>query len=240
MTDITIDSLFDGQLMVKQERLGYRFSIDAVILAYYAGRDRVSRVVDLGTGCGIIPLIMGFRNTANHIVGVEIQKSLTKLAIDNVQSSGMADRIDILLKDIKETTAVDVKGLADLVLSNPPFYKTNEGRINPNPQRAVARHELKVTISDIVTTAFQLLKEKGRFISIYQIERMVDLLAAMRQVGLEPKMLRIIHTKEYVPGKLFLVEGEKGGTPGISIPPPLIITMEDGNYSPEVAEMFLP
>lgn len=240
ISDITIDSLFNGQLQVKQERCGYRFSIDAVILAYYAGKVRADRIADLGTGCGIIPLILGFREPERHIVGIEIQEALADIAAENVIDNGMADRIDILLRDIKTITTADTEGSVDLVLSNPPFYRADEGRINPNLQRAVARHELQVTVTDIVAAAWRLLQDKGRFLSIFQTERMVDLLSSMRQLGLEPKMVRIIQTKKQKPGKLFLVEGEKGGAPGVVVPPPLVITVGNKGYSPEVAEMFLP
>jgi tRNA1(Val) A37 N6-methylase TrmN6 len=240
MPDITVDSLFNGQLQVKQERLGYRFSIDAVILAYYAGKVHAKRVVDLGTGCGIIPLILGHRGPTNHIIGVEIQEALANIAIENVADNNMSNHVDILLGDVKTLTPADIKGPVDLVLANPPYYKVHEGRLNPNPQRAVARHEIKVTLFDIVETAWRLLQEKGRFLSIFQTERMVDLLSKMRQVGLEPKMIRIIQTKDGIPGKLFLVEGEKGGAPGLVMPPPLIIAMKNKAYSHEVAAMFLP
>lgn len=240
ISDITIDSLFNGQLQVKQERRGYRYSIDAVILAYYAGKVRGDRIADLGTGCGIIPLILGLREPTRHIVGIEIQEALADIAAENVIDNGMADRIQILLGDIKIITTADTEGPVDLVLSNPPFFPADEGRINPNLQRAVARHELQVTITDIVAAAWRLLQDKGRFLSIFQTERMVDLLFSMRQLGLEPKMVRIIQTKEQIPGKLFLVEGEKGGAPGLVVLPPLVITMENKGYSPEVADMFLP
>ncbi len=240
MPDITIDSLFDGQLQVTQERCGYRFSIDAVILANYAGKVQGDRIADLGTGCGIIPLILGFRDPTRHIVGIEIQEALADIAAENVINNGLAPRIDILFGDIKSISTVDTEGPVDLVAANPPFYKADKGRINPNQQRAVARHELQVTVTDIVAAAWRLLQDKGRFLSIFQTERMVDLLSTMRQLGLEPKMVRIIQTKEHIPGKLFLVEGEKGGAPGLVVPPPLVITMENKGYSPEVAEMFLP
>ena len=240
MPDITVDSLFDGQLQIKQERAGYRFSIDAVILAYYAGKVHADRVVDLGTGCGIIPLILAHRRQANHIIGVEIQPALAGIAIENVADNGMSDHVKIINGDIKTLTVADINGPVDLVLSNPPFYKVTEGRLNPNTQRAVARHEIKITIFDIAETAGRLLQKKGRFLSIYQTERMVDLLSAMRRMGLEPKMVRIIQTKEGLPGKRFLVEGEKGGASGLQVPPPLVISLKNKAQSPEVAEMFLP
>ncbi len=240
MAEITMDTLFDGRLTVKQARFGYRFSVDAVILAHVAAALQGRRVLDLGTGCGIIPLIMGYRCPTAEIFGVEIQAALVNLAQENIVDNGMSQHVNITLGDIRSLKASDVNGCVDLVLANPPFYKTIDGRISPNSQRAVARHEVKVTIFDIVDAAYRLLQNKGRFVSIYQTTRMVDLISKMREIGLEPRMIRPIQTKEGLPCKLFLVEGEKGGGRGLVMPPPLVIHLKNNTYSPEVAQMFLP
>jgi tRNA1Val (adenine37-N6)-methyltransferase len=238
MTLLTTDTFFNGRLLVLQEQGGYRYSIDAVILAYYAGGGFAARVLDLGTGCGIIPMILAFRDSHVRIFGIEVQASLAKLAMENVEANRMADRVTILAQDMKALRPEMTGGPVDLVVVNPPFYRADTGRVNPNPQRAVARHELKVTLSDVTAVASRMLQKGGRFLAIYTAERLCDMVAELRAAGIEPKRLRMIQSAGHVAAGLVLVEGMKGGSPGVKIPPPLIIYDSNGRYTEEVCRMF--
>jgi tRNA1(Val) A37 N6-methylase TrmN6 len=238
MDTLTADSFFNGRIQVLQQRCGYRFSIDAVLIAAYAGPGPADIVLDLGTGCGIIPLILADRNPKIKVYGIEVQQSLADLAMLNVEVNGLDKRIHILCMDMKALQPVKIGAPIDLVVSNPPYRKAATGRINPDQQRAVARHEIKVTLPDFIETARRMLRVSGRLVMIYPAERMTDLIVQMRSSGIEPKLTRMIHSAVDTRAKLILVEGRKGGRPGLKIGPPLIIYQKDGSYTDEVQAMF--
>lgn len=240
MAALTTDSFFNGRIRVKQEQSGYRFSIDAVILAWHCKPQPDDIVVDLGTGCGIIPLILAYRHPAIKIHGIEVQRELADIATLNVAENFLEDRIQVHLRDMKSLSHNMIAGPADLVVSNPPYRKAESGRINPDQQRAVARHEIEVTLYDVIETAHRLLRVSGRCVMIYTAERLTDILTRMRSAGIEPKSIRMIHSTQHTAAKLILIEGKKGGRSGLKIGPPLVIYRKDGSYSEEVQEMFMP
>lgn len=238
MTSMTTDTFFNGQIRILQHRDGYRFSMDAVLLASQAVPHPGDTVLDLGTGCGIIPLILAFRCPQIRVYGVELQEDLAKVAKLNVEENGLEDRITIHCADMKTLNHKMVSGPVDVVVSNPPYRKANSGRINPNLQRAVARHEIKATLGDVVDTARKMLQSSGRLVVIYPAERMVELISYMRTARIEPKFLRSVHSHSEAKAKRVIVEGKKGGLPGISVGPPLVIYDKNGAYTQEVESMF--
>jgi len=237
---LTTDSFFDGRIRIKQHQYGYRFSIDAVILAHHADPKPGDKVVDLGTGCGIVPLILAYRHPNLNVYGVEIQAELAAISEQNILENHLDDRISILHEDMNTLKINRVCGPVDLVISNPPYRKAHSGRINPNRQRAVARHEIRTTLGDVIETARRLLRPFGHYLSIYTADRMTDMFTQLRSAGLEPKFLRSIHSTRNSEAKLILVEALKGGGPGIKIGPSLIIYQTDGSYTAEVENMFAP
>ena len=240
MKTLTSDSFFNGQLRIRQQQSGYRFSVDAVLLAYHARPRPGDRVLDLGTGCGIIPLIMAYRCPQITVYGIEVQKKLSDLARFNVSDNHMETQVTILREDMKSLKSTMISGMVDLVVSNPPYRRSHSGRLNPDHQRAVARHEIAVTLSDLIATAKRILRSAGRFVTIYSAERTAELLALMRSASIEPKILRSIHSNRQSDAKLILVEGKKDGRTGIRIESSLILYDEDGNYTDEVEKMFEP
>ena len=237
---LTRDTFFNGKVTVKQERVGYRFSIDAVILAHRVRPRPGERVVDLGTGCGIVPLIVAYRHPATHMFGIEIQKELADIADDNVRENGMQETVRIVHRDMQTIQPAMFQGPVDIVVSNPPFHKAASGRINPNRQRAVARHEIRVTLLDVVKAAGDILKRAGLFMLVYTSERLPELVQHMRACRIEPKNVRFIHSRKKHESKLMMMEGIKQGRPGLKVGPPIVIYNEDGTYTKEVADMFLP
>jgi tRNA1Val (adenine37-N6)-methyltransferase len=240
VNSLTADSIFDGHLRIKQHRWGYRFSIDAVILAYHADPKKDDKVVDLGTGCGVIPLMLARRHPSIAVYGIEVQTELAAIADLNVRDNHLTGRIFILCEDLKKLTVNMISGPVDLVTCNPPYRKAKSGRINPDRQRAVARHEIKATVKDVVQAAHRVLRHRGKLLMIYTAERMSDLFAHLGSAGMEPKLIRTIHSAAGKEAKLILVEALKGGRPGIKIGPPLIIYQKNGSYTAEVEKMFLP
>ena len=238
MASYTTDTFFNGRIQVKQDRAGYRFSIDAVLLAFHARPRAGDRIIDLGTGCGIIALIMAFRNPGIRVYAVELQDDLVKLAISNVKTNRLQDRIAVLAADMRKIKPNHVEGPVDLVVCNPPFRRPGSGKINPDGQRAVARHEVKANLQDVIGAARRMLKTAGRLVAIYTAERTADILQQMRADGIEPKHIRTIHSQLASDAKLVLVEGLKGGKPGLKIASPLVIYDKKGDYTDEVQAMF--
>jgi tRNA1Val (adenine37-N6)-methyltransferase len=240
MNFYTTDTFFNGKIRITQDRTGYRFSIDAVLLAYFADPRPGDKVLDLGTGCGIIPLILAYRQPNIAIYGVEVQTKLAELAVSNVRENQLEGRITVFCTDMKLLRPAMTAGPVDLVVCNPPFRRRGSGRINPDAQRAVARHEIKANLGDIIQTSHRMLRTAGRLVLIYTAERMTDILSRMRTDGIEPKFIRMIHSRQDTEAALILIEGVKGGRPDLKIAPPLIIYDKKNDYTDEVGSMFRP
>jgi len=240
MNSYTTDTFFNGKIRITQDRTGYRFSIDAVLLAYFADPRSGDKVLDLGTGCGIIPLILAYRQPHIAIYGVEVQTALAELAVCNVRENQLEDRITVYCNDMKLLRPAMTAGPVDLVVCNPPFRRQGSGRINPDTQRAVARHEIKANLSDIIQTSHRMLRKAGRLVLIYTAGRLTDILSRMRTDGIEPKFIRMIHSRQDTEAALILIEGVKGGRPDLKIAPPLIIYDKKTDYTDEVEAMFRP
>lgn len=236
--DVSYDTLFGGKLQVAQPRTGYRFSIDAVILARSVQPTPGEIVLELGSGCGIVPLIIALRSPKTRIVGVEVQPLLAKIARDNVIANHMQDRVQILEMDMTALRPDAVDGRVKRVVSNPPYRRAASGRVNPDPQRAVARHEIRVTATQVIETAGRMLAVGGRLHLIHTAERLPELLARMQAAGIEPKFLRAIQSGSTTDAKRILLQAVKGGRPGMRIAPPLVIYGETGAYTEEVRRMF--
>lgn len=240
MSKFAPDTFFNGNIVVKQGKNGYRFSIDAVLLSDFLKPKQFDMIADLGTGSGIIPLILAHRYPETRYIGIEIQKELADLAMQNVRDNALQDRIRIVCQDMKTVDMNMISGPVDIVVCNPPYHRPGSGRINPDSQRAVARHEIKVTLDGVLETANRLLRTAGRFLCIYPAERLTDLVATMRRVGVEPKRLRMIHSRIGEAARLILMEGMKGAQPGIKIAPPLYVYKNRHDYTDEVEKMFMP
>lgn len=239
--DWTCDQILDGQLQVWQSRRGYRFSIDALLLAFHAAVSRPSeRILDLGTGCGIIPLVTAWRFPTVSIIGVEIQPELAALARFNAGQNSFSGRITIIEDDYTRLPAKAVGPPVDMVVANPPYRRPSSGRINPKRQRALARHEIAVTLQSLIQAMRRFLKTGGRGWMIYTVERMAELLADLRSHHLEPKYLRLIHSHRNVPAKHCLIKVVKGARPGLQADAPLIIYKDEDIYTAEVTAMLRP
>lgn len=237
---ITDDHFFNGKLCIKQNRLGYRFSVDSVLLASHVKTAQGYKILDIGTGCGIISLILAYRNPEIKIYGIEVQKSLADIAALNVKNNGMEERVKIICADIKNLKKDMLLGSPDIIVCNPPYRKAKSGRVNPDNQRALARHEIMISLPEIFESASCLMDISGRFIMIYPSERIADIIAHMRVSGIEPKYFRFIYSKKDSESKLVIAEGIKGGGAGAKIVSPLVIYKDDGSYTDEVENMFMP
>jgi tRNA1Val (adenine37-N6)-methyltransferase len=222
-SDETLDTFFNGRLQIVQKKKGYRFSVDAILLSQFTKIRKNENVIDLGTGCGILPLLLSQTTEANFLVGVEIQKGLAECAEKNVFLNHLGSRISILKQDFRDLKRTFPPGSFDVVLSNPPYRRYRTGRINPSTEKAVARHEIRGTLGDLITIASYLLPPKGRCYLIFPVLRTVDLLVALRGAKLEPKRLQFVHPRVAEEAKFILIESIKGGGVELKIMDPLIL-----------------
>ena len=238
MTEVTTDLFLNGRLRISQSRRGYRFSIDPILLAGSIRPKAGERVLDLGTGCGIMPLILAARYPGVEIVGVEIQLELARLAQKNILANRFETAVQIRQADLRALPDGITCGPFDWVIANPPYRCVHSGRINPDEQRARARFEIETDLPQLVQAASRLLKTGGRFAAIYAAERAADLIVQLRAAGIEPKSMRGVHSRAGEPAKLILVQGAMRGRPGISMPAPLIVYASDEAYTPEVTRLM--
>ncbi len=236
----TRDALFDGRLTVLQKSGGYRFSVDAILLA---GLTRVrprDRVADLGTGCGVVLLVMAYRGQGRLLTGIELQSDLACLARENVQVNGFEDRIRILEADFRHLNGSGhlAAGSVDLVVSNPPYRRVHSGRINPEDEKAVARHELEGSVGDVIAAASYLLPAKGRLAIVYPASRLDHLIVEVRSRGFSPKELTVVFSNRADQGRLVHLQCLKGGGEELKINPPFFIYREPGVYTEAMEALY--
>ncbi len=216
----------DGRLKLIQSRNGYRFSIDAVLLSRFTTTKAGDILVDMGTGCGIIPLLLLLTRPVQYALGLELQAPLADQAVRNAALNGFSEKMGVVLGDIRQPPLS--RGFADVVVCNPPYRKRDSGRINPDPQRAIARHEIMICLADILAAARMILKPKGRLAVIYPAFRLADVLWKMRKHQMEPKRVQMVYPGLSAEAKLVLVEASLGGRGGLKILPPII---DQGDFS---------
>lgn len=236
--EVTCDRLFGGALTLYQDRRGYRFSIDAVLLAGLTRVKAEDRIMELGTGCGVVLLAMAVQQAGRHWEGVEIQKRLASLAVRNVEANGLTNRVWIHCLDWNHVKKVFPPEGFDLVISNPPYRRLGSGRINPDHQKAAARHEIFGTVQEMFQAASYLLKQSGRCAVIYPASRLDDLIMGALEAKLRPKQLTLIHSHCQAPATLVHMECLKGAGQDLRVMPPFFIYDKTGRrYSPEMLRL---
>ena len=234
----TVDDLLGGHLKIFQKEKGYRFSVDALLLAHFIPLKRKDRVVDLGTGSGIIPLILAYRFESIRVVGVEIQEELVDMARRSIKLNRLESRIDVYHGDVGKIKDLLDPQSFDVAVFNPPYRKLNSGRVNPYEEKAVARHEIRGSLGDFLISAKYLLKNKGAVYVIYPARRGAELFFRMRDNHIEPKRIQIVHSNSSSSAEFVLVEGIKNGGEELNVMPPLFIYGENGRYSREMEDIF--
>ena len=236
----TVVNLLNKDMKIIQRVDHFAFSLDSLLVSEFASITKyTSKIVDLGTGNGVIPLFLS-KKTKAKITGIEIQEISSDLAKRNVQLNNLEDQISIINDDMKNWRKYFRNNSIDMVISNPPFFKFdgNEKQLNDLTQLTLARHEISITLEEIIQTASNLLKDKGHFALVHRVDRFMDIIENMKKYDIEPKKIQFCHTKINKEGKILLVEGIKYGKPGLRILPPLIAHDDNGQYSAEVLEMF--
>lgn len=243
----TLDSIRDIRLY--QSKSGYRFSVDALLLYSFVNLKKAERIVDLGAGSGIVGLLLAKKYPEAHVTLLELQSGLFKLAEKNILLNDLVERVEALKCDIRKMP--EGLGGFDLAVSNPPFRKPLSGRLNVDREKAVARHELKISLKGLVNSASMLLKHRGRFCLVHHPSRLSGLIHELRSVRLEPKRLRFVHSRptgrsdrgaaaadDKAEAKMLLLEAVKGGRPGVKVEKPLFVYKEDGSYTEDLKMVY--
>jgi len=218
-----VDDLQINNLKLIQNTDQFCFGIDAVLLANYASRPirkPPERILDLCTGNGIIPVLLSAKTTAKKIVGVEIQPEAAELAKRNVELNGLAEKLEIIRRDIKDCENLTERGSFDLVTCNPPYKEAGGGLVSESDNLAIARHEIYCTLEDVIRVSSVMLAELGRFCMVHRPDRLVDALTLMRKYRIEPKRLKFVHPSHGKAANLILFEGIKYGRPKLFLDPP--------------------
>lgn len=233
LPDETLEDLQINGLFILQKKDSFRFGMDAVLLSNFVTAHQNQNVLDLGTGTGIIPVLIAAKTNAKSITGLEIQSDIADMARRSVSGNNLNNRITIKTGDIKEAGSIFGAATYDIVVTNPPYTKVGSGNVNPKDSKAISRHELCCNLTDVLTNSSVVLKPQGWFFMVHRPERLTDILVGMRKVRIEPKLLRMVCP---CPGKapsLILVKGLKNGKPGLKILPDLVVCDDAGNYTKE-------
>ncbi len=237
--ELTEESLFGGKLRCLQPRQGYRFSVDAVLLAHFLAPEPEARILDLGAGCGVISLILSHRYPTANLVALEVQPRLAGIIRRNVAGNGLANRVTVIEGDCRRIADLLPPSSFDWVAANPPYYPTTSGRHHPETERAKGRHEILGGIGGMAQAAAFALRSGGRASFVYPAGRVEILLSVLRENGLAPKRLQGVHPYPEAKAGLVLVEAVKDGGEGLAVLPPFFICQERGGaYTSEMAAMY--
>lgn len=233
-----IDDLQYRGLKLIQNTEAFCFGIDAVLLANFADVKKGDKVIDLGTGTGIIAVLLAGKTQASKITGLEIQPEMAEMALRSVKLNSQEHKIDIVTGDIKDAPGRFGLSSFDVVVSNPPYIPKGAGLVNPMDKKALARHEILCSLQDVIESASKLLVTGGQFAMVHRPERLVDILCLMRSCKIEPKYIRFVHPSPYKKANIVLVKGTKGGRPELKMLEPLYVYDEEGKYSNEINEIY--
>lgn len=234
-----IDDLQFKGLKIIQNKNGFCFGIDAVLLSDFAkGIKPNATVVDLCTGTGIIPILLSGKTAANKIYGIEIQEDVAEMAHRSVEMNELQEKIEIVNRDLNNIKDVISAGSVDAVTVNPPYKKRGSGIINEKDTKTISRHEISCTLEDIIKESARILKSGGSMYMIHKSERLVDALCSMRKEKIEPKRIRFIHPSIGQAPNLVLIEGVRSGGNFLKIENPLYVYDTEGNYTEEIKKIY--
>lgn len=234
-----IDDLEFKGLKIIQNEKGFCFGIDAVLLSDFAKNiKKNSRVIDLGTGTGIISILLCGKTKLKNIIGVEVQEDVYDMACRSVKLNSLEDKLEVINENIINLKDVFGSNSFEVVVTNPPYKKQNTGVINEEEKKLISRHEVLADLKDFISVSSKLLKDRGEFFMVHRPERMVDIFSMMRQYKIEPKEVRLVFSNEKNPPKMVLIKGVKNGGEYLKFRENLYIYNEDGSYTDEILEIY--
>ena len=236
--DERIDDLQRNGYRIIQKKKGFCFGMDAVLLSGFAQVKEGEVAVDLGTGTGIIPILLEAKTKGKHFTGLEIQEEVAEMAGRSVRLNQLENRVDIVRGDIKEASRLFGKASFDVVTSNPPYMNDNHGLKNPELPKAIARHEVFCALDDVCREASLLLKSGGRFYMVHRPHRLAEIITALKTYKLEPKRMKLVHPFVDKEANMVLIEAVRGGRSMMKVEAPIIVYREPGVYTQEIYDVY--
>ena len=233
-----IDDLQRCGLKIIQNTEKFCFGMDAVLLTTFAKAKKGEKVLDLGTGTGIIPILMQAKTEGSHFTGIDIQEESVEMANRSIIMNGQQDVVDVQMVDIKEVAKHFKSGSFEVVTSNPPYMTDSHGLVNPDMPKAIARHELLCSLEDVVSAASHVLKQNGRFYMVHRPFRLVDIITTLTAYKLEPKRMQLVYPYVDKEPNMVLIEAVKGGKRRMIVEEPLIVYKEPGVYTDKIYEIY--
>lgn len=234
-----IDDLEIDNLRIIQKKDGFCFGIDSVLLSDFAKNIKNnSKVIDLGTGTGILGFLLLAKTKISKIIGIEIQKEIAEMAQRSIRMNKLEEKFEVLNYNIKDIDKVLKTDSYDAVITNPPYKKINSGKINDNEMKLISRHEIKANLEDFIKISFKMLKDKGALYIVHRAERLVDIMAEMRKCKMEPKRIRFVYSNKTSESKLVLIEAIKNGRSSVRVEKPLYVYDNDGAYTDEILKIY--
>ena len=237
--DERIDDLQLKGLKIIQNLKWFCFGIDSVLLSDFVNNIKNnSFVLDLGTGTGILPILLCGKTNLKRVIGIEVQQDVAEIAKRNIELNNLKDRFNVINDNINNIDKYFGKNEFDVIITNPPYKKNNDGVKNENKQKLISRHEILATLEDFIKVASYCLKDRGSFYMVHKVERLVDIICHMRKYKIEPKRLRFVFTNEKSKPILVLIEGVKNARPFLKIDSNIYIYNEDGEYTTQIKEIY--
>lgn len=233
-----VDDLQRNHYRIIQNPDRFCFGMDAVLLSGFARAEEGDKVLDLGTGTGIIPLLMEAKTEASHLTGLEIQAESADMAQRSVKLNELEDKITIVTGDIKEAVRLFGAASFDVITCNPPYMTENHGLTNPDAPKAIARHELLCTLEDVISQSARLLRPGGNFFMVHRPFRLTDIMVLLREYKLEPKRMKLVYPFLDKEPNMVLIEANRGGKPRMTVEKPLIVYKEPGVYTDEIYDIY--
>ena len=236
--DERVDDLQRNHYRIIQKKNGFCFGMDAVLRSGFAQVKQGERMIDLGTGTGIIPILLEAKTEGNHFTGLEIQEEVAEMALRSVMLNGLEERITIIHGDIKEAGQICGRASFDVVTSNPPYMVSQQGLKNPDTMKAISRHEIFCTLEDVAREAALLLRPGGRFYLVHRPRRLAEIICILQKYALEPKRMKMVHPFADREANMVLIEAVRGGGAMMKVEAPVIVFKEPGVYSEEICTTY--
>ena len=233
-----VDDLQRNGYRIIQRTDGFCFGMDAVLLSGFAMVKKGERALDLGTGTGIIPILLEAKTEGEHFSALEIQREVADMARRSVSLNGLDEKIQIVEGDIREASQIFGTASFDVVTSNPPYMNDAHGLKNPDLPKAIARHEVLCTLDDVVREASRVLKTGGRFYMVHRPHRLAEIITVLRGYKLEPKRMKMVHPFADRDANMVLIEAVKGGGVFLKMEAPVIVFKEPGVYADEIRDVY--
>ena len=233
-----LDDLQRNGYQIIQKKDGFCFGMDAVLLSGFAAVKPGEKAIDLGTGTGIIPILLEAKYEGEHYTGLEIQDEVAEMAARSVALNHLEEKVSIVKGDIKEASRLFGAASFDVVTSNPPYMNDAHGLKKPDLPKAIARHEVLCTLDDVAREAAKLLRPGGRFYMVHRPHRLIEIITALTNYKLEPKRMKMVHPFVDKEANMVLIEAVRGGKSMIKVEAPIVVYREPGVYTQEIYDIY--